>query len=199
MNFYTFGRGLAGFISRLVFSVKFEGLENIPKSGGYIIACNHLSLFDPIIMAVKVPRQINFFAKAELVKTPVFGRIIKSLGVIPVERGAGDSGAIDNAAKKLENGGVLGLFPEGTRSKDGKPMRAKSGVAVIAGRTGADILPCAVSYPKGRYFRAPVIMRYGEIIPIKSLGVNADSPATIKMAAKKIMEHITYLMVAGDF
>jgi len=179
---------------RAAFAVRYEGVENIPASGGYILACNHRSNFDPILLAHKMSVQIHYMAKIELVRNPLIGSIIKRFGVIPVDRGGGDTGALDNAAALIQNGGVLGMFPEGHRSKTGAPLRPRSGVSVIAGKTGADILPVAISYPQGIKFRAPVVVRYGKLIPHARLGIDPDSPATIRAASKLLMDEIIALL-----
>ena len=194
MRFYFFMRGVAAFFIRLILRVRYEGVEHIPAHGGYILACNHRSNFDPVLIALKIPRQVNFFAKVELVRIPIIGRIIMALGVVPVSRGTGDTGALDSAVEKLSGGGILGIFPEGHRSKDGKPLRPRSGISIIAGRTGADVLPCAVSYPKGMRFLAPVTVRYGPLIPASDLAIDPGVPSSIKAATKSIFEQILALV-----
>ena len=194
MSLYAFGKVLTYPLMHAAFALRYAGLENIPPDGGYILACNHRSNFDPVLLAHKVPVQIHYLAKIELVRAPLIGSVIKSFGVIPVDRGGGDTAALDNAAALLQRGGVLGMFPEGHRSKTGAPLRPRSGVSVIAGKTGADILPVAISYPKGVKFRAPVIVRYGKRIPHAQLGIDPASPATIRAASKLLMDEIIALM-----
>jgi len=194
MNLYPFGRAVTGVLVRIAFRIKFEGLENIPPAGGYILACNHRSNFDPLIIAQKVPVQVRYLAKMELLKNPVAGFIISRLGIIPVKRGEGDNSAIEKAGELVSSGGVLGVFPEGSRSKDGVPLRPRSGVAVIAGQTGADILPMAITYGKGVRFGSAVTVRYGPLIPNAELGVDPGSPASLRQASKFVMEKIIGLM-----
>ena len=194
MNLYPFGRAISYPFVRFVFKMRYEGLEHIPQCGGYILACNHRSNFDPIILAHKIPLHVRYLAKAELVKNRFFGFIMKGLGIIPVKRGEGDTGALESAAEVIHSGGVLGMFPEGKRSKDGVPLRPRSGTALIAGQTGADILPVAISYSKGVRFRGPVTVRFGPLIPNDQLGVSLESPATVRVASKLIMGNIISLM-----
>lgn len=114
---------------RFWFSIHFEGRENIPHGGGYIIASNHTSNIDPLLLAMGVPHPINYMGKAELFQNPILGALFRSIHVIRVERGKGDTGAVEECAKLVENDHVLGIFPEGTRYKIGEPGRPKSGMA----------------------------------------------------------------------
>lgn len=168
--FYRISIFVVGVIWRFWFSLKLNGLEHIPKSGGYILASNHCSSVDPMIVAQGVRKgKIRFMAKAELFDIPVLGIVIRWLGAFPVSRGAGDMSAIETAIHSIENGKILGLFPEGTRSKDGTLQRFKSGLALIAQKTGAGILPVTITYTDGKKFRSQVVVNYGEFIPFSNL------------------------------
>lgn len=194
---YRFGRRVTYWLSLILFRMKFVNLERIPECKGFILASNHRSNFDPIFIAVKAKKAVRYMAKAELFRNPFLGWIVKNLYAFPVERGKGDSGAIQQAGDIIRDGGVLGMFPEGTRSKDGKPLRPRSGVAVIAGQTQADVLPVAVCYGEKLRFRTPVTVRYGNVIPFEELGVDPSSPSTIKAASKRIMDDIVALLGEG--
>ncbi|EAX46543.1 1-acyl-sn-glycerol-3-phosphate acyltransferases [Thermosinus carboxydivorans Nor1] len=141
---YSFLRWLLRLFFRLVFRWKVTGTANIPREGGVIIAANHVSLWDPPVIGCAMDRRISFMAKEELFAIPVFNWIIAKLGAFPVRRGAADRTAIRTAVAILEAGGVLGVFPEGTRSRTGKLGAAEPGVAMLALKTGAPIVPCAV-------------------------------------------------------
>lgn len=129
---------------KLLFRCRVTGQENIPQAGGVIIAANHLSLWDPPFLATFVPRPIHYMAKEELFAIPGLGWIIRRLNAFPVRRGAADRTAIRTAIAILEGGECLGLFPEGTRSKDGSLGPAEQGVALIAAKAGAIIVPAAI-------------------------------------------------------
>ena len=139
-----FGRFLLWFLhplAWLLFPFKALGRENIPPAGAeppVIFCANHVSIIDPVFLEMCQKRHIFFMAKAELFDS-WFGRNIlgKALGAFPVKRGAGDTGAIDTAEEIVRSGRVLGIFPEGTRSKDGALGRPKSGAALRPGRAGA--------------------------------------------------------------
>lgn len=194
MNLYPFGKAVTYWLVRILFRMRYEGLENIPADRGYILACNHRSNFDPIFIAHKVPQQLFYMAKAELFRFPPFGWILRSVGAFPVARGKGDTGALDGAEEIIRGGGVLGVFPEGHRSKDGIPLRPRSGVALIAAKTGAAVLPCAVCFGRRLRLRTTVTIRYGRLIPAEDLAVDAGSPASIRARAKVVMDRILALL-----
>jgi len=123
---------------------KIEGLENCPAQGPIIIACNHISLWDPIIVGCSLPRQVIFMAKEELFKIPILGRLFYGLEAFPVKRGQGDMNAIRKSLAVLKEGKVLGIFPEGTRSKTGDIQEAMAGIALIMEKSKAPILPVKV-------------------------------------------------------
>jgi len=129
---------------KVFFRLEISGAENIPRSTAAIIAANHSSLWDPPVIGGCISRYIHFMAKEELFKNPIFSWIITQLKAFPVKRGAADRVAIRNAISLLESGELVGLFPEGTRSKTGQLGKAEPGVAMIAIKTGAPIIPTAV-------------------------------------------------------
>lgn len=191
---------LARFVCMIYFSIAyrlhFEGMENIPAKGPYIVACNHRSNADPILLAHKVPQQIHFMGKAELFSTPFLKWIFTTIGGFPVNRGAGDTSAIDRSVELIESGKLLGLFPEGTRNKeDWRPQRFKSGTALIAQRTHADVLPCCVYYEGRLRWGTHVTVRFGPLIPYEQLGFSgSDSPREYKAATKVIYDAVLTLM-----
>ena len=165
---YKTARVLALLTIKPVFRLRVEGSENIPREGPVLIASNHLSTLDPIVIAYGVPRPVSFVAKAELFRMPVLSWLIPRLYAIPLERGRGDLSAVKAAIRALKEGRVFGIFPEGTRSRTGKLQPFKTGTAAIAIRTGALVVPTAVigtdeAWPVGggpRPFK-PVSVRYG--------------------------------------
>ena len=127
-----------------VFRTRVYGRENIPKEGAVILAANHASNIDPPLMASLIERPVSYMAKIELFETPIFGAAIRRCHAFPVKRGASDRGAIKAAVTVLKEGHMLGLFPEGTRSKTGELQKAEAGIALIASMTGAPIVPVAI-------------------------------------------------------
>lgn len=195
---YTFGRTVTYWLVRLLFRVRYVGLENIPKTKGFLLACNHRSNFDPLFIAHKLGHPVHYMAKIELFRVPVLGFLLPHLKAFPVSRGTGDTGAMDSAREIIRTGEVLGIFPEGHRSKDGKPQRARSGVAMIAGQTGAGVLPCAVCFGEKLRLRSLVTIRYGKLIPPEQLKVQLESPSTVRAAAKLVMDEIERLLAAPE-
>lgn len=127
-----------------IFRVKIINGERAPKDGKYIIAPNHASNFDPPLVGLAFPRPTYFMAKEELFKNPILRFFVKSLGAFPVGRGRTDQTAIKKAISILKNDDLLGVFPQGTRRKEGRIGRLHDGVASLAMRTGAPIIPVAI-------------------------------------------------------
>ena len=150
--FYWFLKFLAlGPLLRVVFRPWAEGLENVPKDGGVILACNHLSYSDWLFMPLVLSRRVTFVAKAEYFEGPgVKGWLQKTFfsgsGQVPIDRTSGSAaaGAIKTQLRLLGEGQMCGIFPEGTRSHDGKLYRGRTGVARIALESGVPVVPVAV-------------------------------------------------------
>lgn len=143
-----------------------EGMENFPKKGKTIVYSNHICALDPVVMVCVLPRQISFMAKVEIFRNPILAWMFKKVGVFPVKRGFADISAIKNSLKVLNNGGVFGMFPEGTRSKDGKLQEFSRGIASIAHKSKATIIPVAI-IDKYRYFK-PLKLRIGKPLCFES-------------------------------
>lgn len=163
--FYKVCRVIVRFLMLFVFRFEFKGQENIPESGGVIIAYNHRSNLDPVIAGLSSPRQLTFMAKEELFKTPFFAWLIRKLGAFPIHRGRGDVGAIKASLSILKNGKCMLIFPEGHRIKDGKIVKAKAGVAVIAQHAQVKIIPACIS---GEYkWMRKITVTYGKPISLE--------------------------------
>ncbi len=141
--FYSIARVVVSLLSKFFFRVKIHGLENFPKEGPYIVCFNHKSVLDPPVLGALMPKKIYTMAKEELFDNPFLALIIRNLGVFPVKRGKGDIAAIKTALKVLKEGKVFAIFPEGTRSKNGELGKAQPGVAMIAIKAQAPIIPIA--------------------------------------------------------
>jgi 1-acyl-sn-glycerol-3-phosphate acyltransferase len=182
----------------LLFPYKLSGLENIPASDGkpLILCSNHISNIDPVFLLMGFKhRPIHYMAKAELFKGPLATWFFSNVfGAFPVNRGKGDTGSLDTAERIVREGKLMGIFPEGTRSKDGKLGRAKSGAALIAARTGADILPVAIKTKeqKVRLFRKTLIY-VGKPISSAELHLDSQNP-DLRYASRLIMERIAVMM-----
>lgn len=187
-GFYRFGRALVFPVFRWFHVLKIEGRENIPTEGAYILAANHTSISDPLFLGTIFKQQIFFMGKIELFRVPVLGRLLKWCGAFAVDRGKGDMTAINTAESLVKDGKILGIFPEGTRYKEGPPRKAKSGVAYIAMDTKADILPVSI-YRDGAYslFKKTTV-RIGKLMKYEDL---VSDEKTDRANMKSIVDAIT--------
>lgn len=160
----------------IAFSVKLEGKENIPKGTNCIFASNHRTNADPPLISCGLKGKHSFMAKEELFKNKFFGWLIKNLGAFPVSRGKGDTAVLDTAVERLENGSNLMIFPEGTRSKDGKVHRGHSGAAVIAARSGKPVVPVGIVFGEKLKFRTKIRIKYGTPIDPAEYVEVSDTP-----------------------
>ena len=128
---------------RLLYPVDVHGAENIPLDGGAILAANHVSFFDTVVLLFSVQRRTSFIGKAEYMDSWKTKYLFPALGMIPIERSAGRQAmaALETAAGVLRRGGLLAIYPEGTRSRDGFLHRGHTGVAELALATGSPIVP----------------------------------------------------------
>jgi 1-acyl-sn-glycerol-3-phosphate acyltransferase len=153
-----------GPLLRMLWRPWVQGAENIPSDRPAIIASNHLSFCDSFFMPIVIRRKVTFLAKAEYFTTPgVKGRLTRSfmtaVGMVPIDRGDSDAAraALTTGVRVLAEGTLLGIYPEGTRSPDGRLYRGKTGVARLALESGALVIPCAmvnteIIQPAGRLF-----------------------------------------------
>ncbi|GAB4549563.1 MAG: lysophospholipid acyltransferase family protein [Pleurocapsa sp.] len=155
----------------IYFRGRVYGIENIPQSGSYIVVCNHASNLDPPILGISTCRPVSFMAKEELFHVPVLKNLIYLYGAYPVKRTAGDRAAIKSAIKFLNQGWLVGIFLEGTRTNDGKVNEPKLGAALIAAKTQTPIIPASIwgteknNASSNLIFPTPITIRFGEIIP----------------------------------
>ena len=170
---------------------------NIPREkGGFIVASNHQTYDDPPMIAAVFRGRFSFMAKSELFeKNKLFAWLIRKCGAYPVVRGGNDTAAIDRAVKDIRLKRIFVIFPEGTRSKTGALGRGKSGVAIIAGQSGAPVTPVCIMYaPDGKKHHAVVAV--GKQIPAEQLKI--DDPTDrkqLKNVSKQIMDSIAKLQV----
>jgi 1-acyl-sn-glycerol-3-phosphate acyltransferase len=153
-----------------LYGVEVHGAERIPAHGPAILVANHESMFDPWILALVSPRPIRYMAKSELWRYGIIGSVMESFGAFPVERGAGDATAMSRAAQLLNEGALLGLFPQGTSKQQAGPRRYHRGAARLALATGAPLLPVGLKGTRGpprpwQHRRSEVIV--GEPIPVE--------------------------------
>jgi 1-acyl-sn-glycerol-3-phosphate acyltransferase len=195
-------------ISRSVTRVRVEGdLDAIPRDGPVILAANHISNADPVIIGAwltpRLGRRIHWLGKREMFDWPVVGWMARNGGVVPVDRGGADVEAFRTAARVLEAGGLMMVFPEGTRSPTGELQPPKDGLALLALRTGATIVPIGVSntdrvWPKGRKIPrlgGHATMRVGTPFKLADLlPPEIDRKSAKRLATTLIMRRIAALL-----
>ena len=159
---------------RLVYRPWVRGARNLPAQGPVVLASNHLAVIDSFFLAMMITRPVVFLGKQEYftgrgIKGRVVSGFVRGVGIIPVDRGGGSAGAaaLRTGLRELEGDGVLGIYPEGTRSPDGRLYRGKTGIARLALESGAPVVPVAmigtdVAQPHGR--RIPKLVRMGMVI-----------------------------------
>ena len=190
VRFYDVGRHVLRPFYNLFWRSKVTGEENIPDEGGFILCANHVHLRDPLFLAVRLPkRHFYFLAKAELFNHALLRRVIgeKGLGAIPIKRGESDLGAIREALKTIKEGHGLGIFPQGTRSRDNSRTPMLEGIALIAIRANVPVLPVYIDAPYRMFHRVDV--RVGKPVDLSDIGRRCDS-ATMKMVTGRIEEAI---------
>jgi len=176
------------------------GRDNIPAEGALIVVSNHLSNGDPPILAAGLARRrVRFMAKIELFKYPL-GAIIRLYGAFPVRRFDADVGALLNADRILKRGGVLGMFPEGTRSRSGRLGKPHPGTALIALRSGATVIPCAITgteqlrKPLNLLKRPRISIHIGQ--PIQIEAVRRPNEQQVSDLTERIFSEIKALLPA---
>lgn len=197
--FYAIFKILCRLTFGIIFRTKVIGAENIPKEGGFILAANHMSNWDPPFLGTFIDRVVNYMGKEELFKNPIMAMICRGLNVFPVKRGAADKNAMKNAVKILKSGKCLGIFPEGTRSKTGKIRKAESGVSLIAAMTKAPIIPAAIINTEKIFSSEIKIPRlavvYGK--PMNFTG-NPKDKTELNDFAQSIMAEVAKLKILGE-
>jgi len=183
-----------------------SGFEHVPQTGGFIVASNHLSFLDSVIIQALLPRQVRFFAKADYWTQPgLKGKVIRgffdSVGSIPVERGDQSASvhALNQLVDFIEAGDGVGIYPEGTRSRDGRIYRGRTGVGWLALTTGAPVVPVGLIgtdrlQPPGKRVIVPrkFTLRVGEPVQVEKLGPKHGLPIR-RETTDRIMEKIAEL------
>ena len=198
MIIYRVIKAITCLYANIKFKVEYKGLENIPKEGNYILVSNHRTYSDPPLLGKVIKKQLFFMAKKELFSNPIKNFIFTQLGAFPVNRGKGDTSAIDKSLSILKNEDkILALFPEGTRSKDGKLKKIKSGASYIAIMSKSDILPACLKYHKDAKFGDKLTITFDKLIKFNSLNIESKgefSPKDIKKINILIEEKIKNML-----
>ena len=159
--FYRFAQLVVSTLLRIWNGLRIVDVGNVPAEGAVILACNHAAYLDPPTLGCGLRRPVAYMAKSELFHIPVLATVIRALGAFPVDRSRGDVAAFKAANEVLARGEVLGIFPEGTRNKNGRGT-PQLGVALLASRSGATVVPAYVSGTSQAKRRAKVTVVFGE-------------------------------------
>lgn len=203
--FYHPGTAIAGFLARLLFRARIEGVEHIPRTGAFILVSNHCSNLDPPILGWAsghhVGRVVHFMAKIEMRGWPVVGYLATQAGVFFVRRGEGDRAAQRFSMKALADGRPLALFVEGTRSRDGHFKAGKPGAALLAMRSGAALLPVGIAgthriFPGRSRWPHPtrVTVRFGAPFTLAADSEGRLDRVALKEGTERIMQAIEALL-----
>jgi 1-acyl-sn-glycerol-3-phosphate acyltransferase len=186
---YAIVRGILAPILRLYFRMRVSGAEHIPREGAAIVAPNHKSFWDSFFIGVCTRRHLRFMAKTELIQAR-YGKLLVRLGAFPVRRGQADEDALETARVILRQGGLLALFPEGTRVRDPEQLgNPKRGAGRLALETGAPLVPAAITGTE-QLFLGPlpkpkrVQVAFAEPIPVDDMAVTPEA------AGRLIEEHL---------
>ena len=189
---YRVGQAVCRPIMKVFYRYKFINNNSIPHEGAYIIASNHMSFSDPVLLGLGQRRRLFFMAKQELFKNKFFGGLIRALGAFPVERGAGDGKAIKTGEDLIKEGNVMTIFIEGGRTKTGEFMRPRSGCALVAQQMQVPVIPACITItgnPKHRF--AKRVIHFGDPLTPQQLGLTADGDRRqLKNATNMIMDEI---------
>jgi len=166
---------------KIFYKIKVYGRENIPKNRSIIVAANHLSYFDPVIISLATKRPVAYMAKEELFHVPILSQIIQILGAFAVNREKLDISTIKSAKAILTTNWIMAMFPEGTRIKTGKIGKIQKGFVYLAKTTGADILPIGIV--GSNTFCEKIVVRIG-----KPFSVCENPEDTIDLWGKTISE-----------
>jgi 1-acyl-sn-glycerol-3-phosphate acyltransferase len=160
---YRASRGICRLLFTVFYDYKAYGVRNVPKHGGVLMVSNHESYLDPVIVGLHVPRIMAFMAKSELFENRHFGWYIRQLHAFPVRQGKGDIGAMRLTIEKLQEGDILNIFPEGSRSEDGKLQKVQNGAALVIRKAGVPVVPAIIEGSYECWPRKQKLPRTGRI------------------------------------
>ncbi len=196
--FYTFVRFIGFLLFKIFFRLGIFGRENFPKEGPVIVAPNHASFLDPIIVGIGAPRKLNYLARDTLFKSRPFAKFLYLINVSPIRRETGDVNAFKLALNRLSQKKAVIIFPEGTRSRDGNLQDPKSGIGFLQVSSGATILPCYVkgsmeAWPRHSRFPRPrpVSVYFGK--PLRFDGGFTGERERYTFIARQVMAAINEL------
>jgi cytidylate kinase len=193
-NMYKWVRVGVNLVYSLVYDFHIEGVENIPQDKPLIIASNHRSFADPVIITIPMKQPLSYMARDTLFRHKLISWFITKLGAFPIKRDTAPAALFEQTTELLKKRSLV-IFPEGTRQYENKVGSGKSGVAMIAAKSGADVLPCGIVF-EGRKlkFRSKLTIRFGEVIKYDDLKIEGTSSKELKKVKSLIMNAIKRLV-----
>jgi len=194
---YRTGWILINLLLKVLRGVEKQGKDYIPQKGGALIASNHIDIYDPPLIGCASPRELYYLAKKELFGNALFGWLIKKFNAIPISRGGVDRKGLKKALEVLSSGKTLLVFPEGTRSINGKLKELKLGVAKLALEAKVPIVPVYLDYSKNwlkAFFqRGKIVIKFGSPLKPESLSQIPKNKDGYKKINQEIMQRIRFL------
>ncbi len=189
--FYVFLKAAGGWILKLMCRPKYTNRNNLPKDGRYILAANHVSAVDPILVALGQKRPIRFMAKKELFENKFVKFIFDRLGTFAIDRSSKNDEALDFSRNIIDKGDALGIFIEGTRSKTNELLRPRSGAVMLAHQMNCQIIPVSVTYrDKEKKAYTKMYITFGDPVTVEELGVKEGTPREYRDASRNLMSII---------
>jgi 1-acyl-sn-glycerol-3-phosphate acyltransferase len=193
---YALIRKVMKLVTILYFQTRVTGSKNVPSQGAYLLLCNHQSYMDPVFCAISVKnRKLCFLARESLFRNKIFGSLISSLNAIPVKRGEADIAAMKRVIARLNEGKIVCMYPEGTRTLNGKISPIKPGFTLLCRRGRAGVVPMVVegmydAWPKSRKFpkRGKVYVKIGE--PISYDDINGMKEDEFNLKINQLMQNM---------
>ncbi len=195
--FYRIAYLLTRLACFLYYDIRIEGRENLSEKTGLILAANHRSYLDPVLVYFACPKPMNYIAKENLFKNPIFGSFIRLMGAFPASDTRNpEYDMIAEASRRLEHRRNLTIFPEGTRHTDGKVGRGKNGVCLLAARSGKPVVPIGLIFNSNNlHFRSKICIRIGKPIYASDYGLTPESSSHDIHTMKKDMMDTIRTMV----
>ena len=200
---YRIMKAIVGPVLRLLFKVRVEGIEHVPSGGPVILASNHLSFSDSIFLPLVLKRRVTFVAKAEYFEQRKTAWFFHMMGQIPIKRGGGAASqrALDAAEEVLRADGVFGIYPEGTRSPDGRLYKGRTGVARLALDCHAPVIAVAMigtreAQPIGQVkpnFGSPITIKFSRPLHFTRFETRRDDPLALRQITDEIMYELREL------
>ena len=181
-------------IFKVLFRVKVVGRQHLPKSGGFILASNHLSYLDPLILGTVCPCKLNFMARHDLFYNPLFSWLLSKVGAFPIKRNSADISALKEAIRRVKNGGGLLVFPEGSRGTNSTILgEPQPGIGFLIAKLNTPVIPAFISgsefaLPRGARFIRPgkICVYFGKQISLERRKPHQDVAEEVMMGIRQL-------------